>query len=136
MVDKIRTALDGALSGKTVALLGLTFKPNTDDLRESPAIAVLDALVAEGAEVRAYDPVGVKALEREPRKGVTLTANEWEAAQGADALVLATEWNQFRSLDLDRLRETLREPVVVDLRNVYDPETMQSNGFRYSGVGR
>lgn len=136
MLDKIREALGGEIQGKTVALLGLTFKPNTDDLRESPAMAVLDGLLEAGAGVRAYDPVAVGLPVTEDRKGLTLGADEYEAAERADALVLATEWNQFRSLDLDRLRETLRHPVVVDLRNVYEPETMRSKGFRYFCVGR
>jgi UDPglucose 6-dehydrogenase len=136
MVDKIRTALGGELEGKTVALLGLTFKPNTDDLRESPAMAILESLVAGGSRVRAFDPVANELLAGKPPEGATLASDEYDAVAGADALVLATEWNQFRSLDLDRLRETLGQPVVVDLRNVYDPQTMKSKGFRYSGVGR
>jgi len=132
MLDKIRVALDGILSGKTVGLLGLTFKPNTDDLRESPAMAVLEGLVAAGVRVRAYDPAG----EPEPHEGALWCEDEYEAARGADVLVLATEWNQFRGLDLDRLKELLNQPVVVDLRNIYDPQTMKSKGFRYTGVGR
>jgi UDPglucose 6-dehydrogenase len=136
MVDKIRRALGGDIRGKKVALLGLTFKPNTDDLRESPAMAILDKLLEAGATVRAYDPAAIKELAAEPREGVTYAGDEYDAATGADALVLATEWNQFRSLDFDRLKATLAQPVVVDLRNVYDPETMQARGFRYSCVGR
>jgi UDPglucose 6-dehydrogenase len=135
-LEKIREALGGDVQGKTVALLGLTFKPNTDDLRESPAIGILDGLLEAGARVRAYDPAAVEKLVTEGRQGVTLTTDEYEATQGADALVLATEWNQFRSLDLDRLRDGLNRPIVVDLRNVYDPETMRSKGFQYSCVGR
>jgi UDPglucose 6-dehydrogenase len=136
MLEKIREALGGEVRGKTVALLGLTFKPNTDDLRESPAMGVLDGLLGAGALVRAYDPAAVAAHVTEGRQNVILGADEYEAAQGADALVLATEWNQFRSLDIDRLREALNSPVIVDLRNVYDPETMVSKGFQYSCVGR
>jgi UDPglucose 6-dehydrogenase len=132
MLDKIRVALDGTLSGKTVGMLGLTFKPNTDDLRESPAMAVLDGLVAAGVRVRAYDPAG----EPEPHEGAVWCEDEYDAAKGADVLVVATEWNQFRGLDLDRLKELLNHPVVVDLRNIYDPQTMKSKGFRYTGVGR
>jgi UDPglucose 6-dehydrogenase len=136
MLDKIRTALDGELSGKTVALLGLTFKPNTDDLRESPAMAILDGLCAAGASVRAYDPVAIEQLASEAHENVKFVGDEYEAAQGADALVLATEWNQFRSLDLDRLKQTLGRPVVIDLRNIYEPGTLRSKGFRYTGIGR
>ena len=136
MVEKIRAALGGELSGRTIALLGLTFKPNTDDLRESPAMKILEQLLREGARVRAYDPVAIPLVAREARPGVEPCRDEYHAAEGADALVLATEWNQFRGLDLDRLKNALREPVVVDLRNVYEPETMRRRGFRYTGVGR
>lgn len=136
MLGKIRAALGGELSGRTVALLGLTFKPNTDDVRESPAVAVLDGLVAAGARVRVFDPVGLAALGERPGQGVTACSDEYAAAEGADVLVLATEWNQFRSLDLDRLKQALAQPVVVDLRNVYEPAAMRARGFRYSGVGR
>jgi UDPglucose 6-dehydrogenase len=136
MLDKIRTAVGGELANKTVALLGLTFKPNTDDLRESPAMAVLEGLIEAGARVRAYDPAAPKTPGSEPPEGATFSEDEYDAARGADALVLATEWNQFRSLDLDRLKEALNQPVVVDLRNVYDPGSMRARGFRYSCVGR
>jgi UDPglucose 6-dehydrogenase len=136
MLDKIRAMLDGELRGKTLALLGLTFKPNTDDLRESPAVAVLDGLIEGGATVRAYDPTAHESLASTPRRGLVLCEDEYDAARDADGLVLATEWNQFRSLDLDRLKETLKEPVVVDLRNVYEPDTMKAKGFRYDSVGR
>ena len=136
MLDKIATALGGDLSGKTVALFGLTFKPNTDDLRESPAMAIMDGLVERGATVRAFDPTAVKVLSGETRTGVTLCENEYDAAEGAEALVLATEWNQFRSLDLERLKRLLARPVIVDLRNIYEPDTMRKKGFEYTGVGR
>ncbi len=136
MMEKIRSALGGRLRGRTVALLGLAFKPNTDDLRESPAIAVLDALVAEGAKVRAYDPVAMTIAAGIERDGVTYCSDEYDAAEGADALVLATEWNQFRGLDMSKLRARLNEPVVVDLRNAYDPDVLRSMGIRYTGVGR
>lgn len=135
-VEKIRGALGGETRGKTVALLGLTFKPNTDDLRESPAIRILEALLAEGARVRVYDPVAMPIAKRTPREGVEYCDGELEAARGADALVVATEWNQFRGLDPDRLKEALSEPVLVDLRNIYEPQTFRAKGFRYTGVGR
>jgi UDPglucose 6-dehydrogenase len=137
MLDKIRRAVGGDLAGRVIALLGLTFKPNTDDLRESPAMAVLGGLLDAEARVRVFDPVALDAAARqETRPGVTFCADEYEAAREAEALVLATEWNQFRSLDLDRLKGLLARPVVVDLRNVYEPAAMRSRGFEYTGVGR
>jgi UDPglucose 6-dehydrogenase len=136
MLEKVRAALGGAVRGRTVALLGLTFKPNTDDLRESPAMAVLEGLAGAGARVRAYDPAGLRSLAGATPAGVTCCGSEYDAAEGADALVLATEWNQFRSLDLERLKRLLARPVVVDLRNVYDPAMMRALGFEYSCVGR
>lgn len=136
MMVKIREALGGSLEGKTIALLGLAFKPNTDDLRESPAIGVLEGMIAEGAKVRAYDPVAMAAAARTGRPRVSYCKDEYDAAEGAQALVVATEWNQFRGLDVDKLKAKLREPVVVDLRNVYEPALMRSKGFRYTCVGR
>jgi UDPglucose 6-dehydrogenase len=136
VVAKIRRALGGGFKGKTVALLGLTFKPNTDDLRESPAIAILDAMLAAGAKVQAYDPIGMPIAAQTPRDGVRYCDDEYQAASQADALVVATEWNQFRALDADRLKSALKAPVLVDLRNVYEPETMRGKGFEYSCVGR
>jgi UDPglucose 6-dehydrogenase len=136
MAEKVRKALGGTLEGKVVGLLGLTFKPNTDDLRESPALRIMDALIAEGAHVRAYDPVGMPFAQTVDRTGVTYCSNEYESAEGADALVIATEWNQFRALDLERVRKSLRRPVILDLRNVYDPAVVRSKGFEYHAVGR
>ena len=133
---KIRKALGGSFKGKTVGLLGLTFKPNTDDLRESPAIAILDGMLAAGAKVQAYDPIGMPIAAETPREGVRYCDDEYQVAAQADALVVATEWNQFRALDAERLRSALKSPVVVDLRNVYEPETMRAKGFEYVCVGR
>jgi len=135
MLAKIRGAAGGAVKGRTVALLGLAFKPNTDDLRESPAMAVLEGLLAEGAQVRAYDPVAM-AVAAAGRPGVTYCDDEYAAAEGAEVLVVATEWNQFRGLDLARLKAAMKAPVLVDLRNVYDPAVLRARGFRYTGVGR
>ena len=135
-LDKIREALGGELTGQTVALLGLTFKPNTDDLRESPAMAILDGLLEAGASVRAYDPVGMTIAAATARPRVVYAEDEYDAARGAAGLVVATEWNQFRALDLDRIKSALAAPVVVDLRNVYEPSAMRDRGFRYSCVGR
>jgi UDPglucose 6-dehydrogenase len=135
-LGKIRAAAAGSLSGKTVALLGLTFKPNTDDLRESPAIAILDAMLAEGAKVNAFDPVAMAIAALTKRSGVRYCEDEYTTAEGADVLVVATEWNQFRALDTERLKSAMKAPVMVDLRNVYEPEAMRSKGFTYSCVGR
>jgi len=135
-LEKIRAAVGGSLKGKTVALLGLTFKPNTDDLRESPAIAILDALLAEGAKVQAFDPVGMTIAAQTQRKGMRYCEDEYQSADGADMLVVATEWNQFRALNTDRLKAAMKAPVMVDLRNVYEPSAMRAKGFTYSCVGR
>ena len=136
MLEKIRAAFGGSLRGKTVAQLGLTFKPSTDDVRESPALAILDGLVAEGATVRAYDPVGMANTREAGRAGVVYCANELDAIDGADGLVVATEWNQFRGIDPDVLKSRLKGNVVCDLRNVYEPSVMRSRGFDYVAVGR
>jgi UDPglucose 6-dehydrogenase len=136
MLEKIRHAIGGELSGMTLCLLGLTFKPNTDDLRESPAMAILEGLVESGARVRVYDPVALSVVAKNPRRNVDYCENEYEAAEGADALVLATEWNQFRSLDFERLKSNLKRPILIDLRNVYEPKRMRERGFEYTGVGR
>jgi len=135
MVEKIREALGGSLQGTRLAVLGLSFKPNTNDLRDAPALGIIPKLQAEGAEVRAYDPAGMEEA-RKLLPTVTLCANAYEAAAGADALVLMTEWNQFRNLDLERIQRSLKRPVFVDLRNVYEPARMTALGFRYSSVGR
>jgi UDPglucose 6-dehydrogenase len=133
---KIRRALGGTFKGKTVSLLGLTFKPNTDDLRESPAMAILDGMLAEGSRVQAYDPIGMPIASQSPRVGVRYCDDEYQAAQGADVLVVATEWNQFRALDVERLKAAMKKAVIVDLRNVYEPETLRAKGFDYTCVGR
>ncbi len=134
MVEKIREAL-GGLKGKTIALLGLSFKPNTNDLRDAPALTIAERLLAEGSQVRVYDPValeeGAKVLP-----GVLPCSDTYDAAKGADALVLVTEWNEFRNLDLKRLKAALRQPVFIDLRNVYEPARVTEQGFRYISVGR
>ncbi|MFZ5863535.1 MAG: UDP-glucose dehydrogenase family protein [Nitrospirota bacterium] len=134
MVEKIRRAV-GDLSGAVIACLGLSFKPNTDDIREAPALDILPALQKLGAAVRAYDPAAMgHAAAALP--GVTLCQDAYETVSGCDAVVLMTEWNQFRSLDLDRVKSLLRRPTFVDLRNVYDPKRMREQGFSYVGVGR
>jgi UDPglucose 6-dehydrogenase len=135
MVEKIERALGGSLAGRTIAMLGLSFKPETDDVRDAPALDVTRALEQRGATVRAYDPVAMANAAREV-PGLVVCKSEYEACENADALVLMTEWNQFRMLDLARIKGLLREPVVIDLRNVYEPAAMRRAGFRYEGVGR
>ena len=135
MADKIISALGGDAAGKTVALLGLTFKPNTDDMRDAASLAIVPALQAQGAQVRAFDPEGMHEAGR-LLKDVVFATNAYEAAHGADAVVIVTEWDQFRALDLQRLKDVLRRPVLVDLRNVYQPADLRAKGFDYSSVGR
>jgi UDPglucose 6-dehydrogenase len=135
MADKIVAAMGGEVAGKTVALLGLTFKPNTDDMRDAPSLAIVPALQARGAHVRAFDPEGRHEAEK-LLNDVTYAAGPYEAAEGADAVVVVTEWDQFRALDLPRLRAALKAPVLVDLRNIYDASTLRGAGFTYASVGR
>jgi len=135
MADKIITALGGSVKGKTIGVLGLTFKPNTDDLRDAPSLVIIPALKNAGAIVRAHDPQAmVEATKLLP--GIEMSHNPYEAAKGADALVIITEWDAYRALDLDRLKKELKVPIVVDLRNIYRPEEMAANGFRYTSIGR
>ncbi len=134
MAGKVIAALGEDLSGKTIGVLGLTFKPNTDDMREAPSLEIIPALLARGAAVQAFDPEGQEA--RQLLRGVAFKAGAYEAAEGADCLLILTEWDQFRALDLDRVKAAMREPVVVDLRNIYRPAEMQARGFRYISVGR
>ena len=134
MVEKIR-AMVGELRGKTVGILGLSFKPNTSDVRESSSIIIIQRLQSEGGKIRAYDPAAMgeaKAVLQD----VHYCSDPYEVAEGCDALVLLTEWNQFRRLDLDRLKALMNTPIFVDLRNVYDPVKMREAGFHYCGVGR
>ena len=135
-VDKVRAALEDTIDGRTVAVLGLSFKPETDDMRDSPSIPLVTALVEGGATVRAFDPVAMDNARAVLPDAVAFCDDAYDAASGADALVIATEWNQFRSLDLDRLKQTMRQHIVVDLRNVYEPHKMTSRGFRYDSMGR
>lgn len=135
-VDKVRAALGDELAGKTVALLGLSFKPETDDMRESASIPIATTLVAEGATVRAFDPVAMDNAKPLLPDAVVYCEDAYDAADGADALVIVTEWNQFRSLDLERIKSALKGRVVVDLRNVCNPGRMAERGFAYTGIGR
>jgi UDPglucose 6-dehydrogenase len=134
MVGKVKEAL-GGLKGMTVGILGLSFKPNTDDIRESSAVPIIQGLLAEGARVKAFDPAAMEEA-RAIFPEVEYGADSYDVAKGSDALVLITEWNQFRRLDLERIKSMMRTPVFIDLRNVYDPDQMKAVGFKYSCVGR
>lgn len=135
MVDRVATAA-GGLDDRTVALLGLTFKADTDDLRESPAMYIVRELLRREATVRVYDPQGMDGARRELGDAVTYAVDEYDAASGADVVVIATEWKQFGSMSLPKLSDALRAPVVVDLRNMWDPAAMAAAGFRYHAIGR
>src|SRR3982751_3603747 len=136
MARKVTAALGSNLRGKTVAVLGLTFKPNTDDMRDAPSIPLITALHDMGATVRAYDPIGMEQAKKMLPE-LTYCEDEYECAQGAAALVIVTEWERFRALDLDRLKQVMAEkPAIVDLRNIYLPEEMRQRGFIYESVGR
>jgi UDPglucose 6-dehydrogenase len=135
MGRKVIAACGGSVRGKTVAVLGLTFKPNTDDMREAPSIDIIRTLQDAGALVRAYDPEGMEAAKGMLGE-VAYAKDAYDCAQGADALVIVTEWNMFRALDLGRLKAALAAPVVVDLRNIYRAQDMRRHGFTYIGVGR
>ncbi len=135
MARKVLAAAGGSLRDKTVGVLGLTFKPNTDDMRDSPSIPLITALQDMGAQVRAYDPEGMEQA-RKVLSDVTYTANAYDCAQGAEVLVIATEWEQFRALDLHAISTAMSKPVMVDLRNVYPPEEVAKYGFAYRGIGR
>ena len=134
MVDKVDAAL-GGVAGKTLAILGLSFKPDTDDIRESPAMEIAAALAARGAVLRCFDPEAMEEARGE-LPGATFCDNAYQAAEGAEALVILTEWNQFRKLELERLKDLLARPLIVDLRNVYEPEKLVAAGLRYVSVGR
>jgi UDPglucose 6-dehydrogenase len=135
MARKVAGALGGELRGKTIAVLGLTFKPDTDDMREAPSIPLVTGLLDMGAKVRAFDPVGMEQAKRE-LPDISYCADAYACAEGADALVIVTEWVQFRALDLTRLKGAMKQPIVVDLRNIYRPDEMLEHGFVYESVGR
>ena len=134
MAGKIAAALGGDVRGKRIGILGLTFKPNTDDMRDSPSLDIIPALQAMGAEVQAFDPEGHEA--RQMLRNVDFVDGPYEAVSGADAAVILTEWDQFRALDLDRVKDLMRTPVMVDLRNVYKPHELRDRGFTYASIGR
>lgn len=135
MATKVITACDGDVAGKRIAVLGLAFKPNTDDMRDAPSLDIIPALQAAGARIVAYDPEATEQA-RTMFSNVEYAASAYACLAGADALVILTEWDQFRALDLARIKASLKTPVVVDLRNIYPPEEMAQAGFRYTSVGR
>ena len=135
MAERIVAALGGSATGKVVALLGLTFKPNTDDMREAPSLAIAPALVKAGAEVRAHYPEGMSEAKKLV-PDIIYCAEPYEAMTGADVVVFLTEWNSYRALDLKRMKAILRQPTIVDLRNIYRPSEMRAAGFQYSSIGR
>ena len=135
MAQKIIEAVGGSVNGKTIAVLGLTFKPNTDDMRDAPALDIVPTLQAEGARVRAFDPEGMNEA-RHMLKDVTFATGPYDCVQNADAVVFITEWDQFRALDLARMKDALKSPIVIDLRNIYSAAEMQAKGFTYVSVGR
>jgi UDPglucose 6-dehydrogenase len=134
MAEKVKHAF-GGVGGKTVAVLGLTFKPNTDDMRDAPSLVIVPKLIAAGATVRAYDPEGTKEAAKH-LTGVTFCDSAYDALDGADGVVLLTEWNEFRALDIARMKALLKRPLMVDLRNIYRPAQMEAAGFTYVSVGR
>jgi UDPglucose 6-dehydrogenase len=134
IIDRIKRVVP-QLEDKTIAILGLAFKPDTDDIREAPAIRIINDLSASGARIRAYDPAAMQSARRILPE-IEYCEDEYAAARGSDGLVVVTEWNQFRSLDMERLKQLMREPNIVDLRNIYEPETMRAAGFKYLGMGR
>jgi len=135
MADRVIQACGGSIAGKTVAVLGLTFKPNTDDMRDSPSLDLIPGLQAAGATIRAYDPEGMKEARR-MFENITFATDAYDAMTGADCLVIVTEWNEFRALDVKRVQEKLNAPILVDLRNIYVPEEMRKAGFQYHSIGR
>ena len=136
MAMRVIAACGGSVRGKTIGVLGLTFKPETDDMRDSPSISILSRLAGDGAVIRAFDPEGMEQARLVMPGSVQYCKDAMDAASGADALVLITEWNEFRAIPPARLRDAMRGKVVVDLRNVYDPVAMRQAGLDYHGIGR
>jgi UDPglucose 6-dehydrogenase len=134
IVEKVREVL-GGLTDQTIGLLGLSYKANTDDIREAPSLEIIENLLLKGAHVRAYDPAAMPSARR-LSNAVEYCPDPYALAAGADALLVVTEWDEFRSLDFRRIKDVMRRPVVVDGRNIYDPRTMRELGFIYRGVGR
>jgi UDPglucose 6-dehydrogenase len=135
MAGKVIEACGGDVQGKTIGILGLTFKPNTDDMRDSPSLDIVPALLAAGAKIRAYDPEGMEEAKKE-LSGIEMVGGPYEVADNADAIVILTEWDQFRALDFERIATQMKKPVMVDLRNIYSPADLRQDGFTYVSIGR
>ena len=135
MAERVVEACGGSIDGKTIAVLGLTFKPNTDDMRDSPSLDIVPALQKAGASIKAFDPAGVEEA-KELLENIEYTEGPYQALEGADAVLIITEWDEFRALDLERVKSLLTKPIMVDLRNIYMPEEMAENGIEYHSIGR
>jgi UDPglucose 6-dehydrogenase len=136
MVERVESAIAGGVAGKRVAILGLTFKPNTDDMRDAPSLVVVPELVKRGATIKAHDPVGMHEARKHFDESIAYCDDPYETMDGADALVILTEWNSYRALDIARVKELLKQPNIVDLRNIYRPKEMAEAGFNYQSLGR
>ena len=136
MIEKIVRSLEGSIAGKVIAVLGLTFKPETDDMRDSPSLTILPALIEKEAKIRAHDPEGVDQAKKLLPDAIEYVPDIYETAKNADAIILMTEWNQYRGLDLELLKRKLKGRVFIDLRNVYEPDEMNESGFQYYCIGR
>ncbi|HTU57604.1 MAG TPA: UDP binding domain-containing protein, partial [Polyangiales bacterium] len=134
-VRKVKTALGGDARGKRVAIWGLSFKPRTDDVRESPALTLIDALLADGAQVLAHDPEAMEVVRKSYGEKIALVENAYDACKGADVLVLVTEWREYQNPDFRRIKKALKAPVVVDGRNIWSTYNLKSQGFDYRGIG-
>ena len=135
MADRVILACGGSIEGKTIAVLGLTFKPNTDDMRDSPVLDIIPILQAAGAKIRAFDPAGMNEA-KSLLKDVTYVEGTYQTLEGADAVVIVTEWDEFRALDLERVKTLLKTPIMIDLRNIYNPAEMAELGIEYHSIGR
>ena len=136
MIKKIRDSLGGDEAGKVIGVLGLTFKPETDDMRDAPSLTILPALLEKGAKIQVHDPKGMDEASQYLPAGITYKDTPYQVCEGADALILMTEWNQYRALDFNRIKSLMKESLLIDLRNIYEPEALTEIGFRYVGVGR
>jgi UDPglucose 6-dehydrogenase len=134
-LEKIKEKL-WILKDKTIGILGLSFKPDTDDIRNAPSIAIIEALKAEGAKIKAYDPCCMAKINKEVRKGLKFCKDAYEACRGSDCLLIVTEWDEFKELDFAKVKKLLKRPLIIDGRNVYDPQVMKKSGFNYIGIGR
>jgi UDPglucose 6-dehydrogenase len=136
IVEKVKKHFQGKLKGRVITLWGLAFKPNTDDVREAPALTIIEALLKEGAHLRVHDPEAMEEMKKTIGSSVRYFDNNYDALKGAEALLLVTEWNEFRRPDFDRMKSLMKSPVVFDGRNVYNPRIMREKGFVYYGIGR